>query len=148
MKPDEMKVMTLVTETTTATFEVADGDPPEFSDIALAQRFAELHGDELRFISKWSQWYAWDETRWLEEITLGAFDKARAICLAEAQEAHAPHTKVLLASAKTVAAIERLAKADRCIARTVQGWDTDIYTFNTEAAPPGHDRATTGETTT
>ena len=65
--PDQNKVMTLVTETTTTTFEVEAGDPPEFSDVALAQRFAELHGDELRFISKWSQWYAWEETRWLEE---------------------------------------------------------------------------------
>ena len=37
-----------------------------------------------------------------------------------------------IASAKTVAAIERLAKADRRIAATTDQWDVDPDIFNTE----------------
>ncbi len=40
----------------------------------------------------------------------------------------------IIASAKTVAAIERLAKADRRLAATVDQWDSDPWLFNT---PPG-----------
>ena len=36
-----------------------------------------------------------------------------------------------LASAKTVAAVERLAKADRKLAATFEQWDTDPNKFNT-----------------
>ena len=44
-------------------------------------------------------------------------------------------TKTDLTSAKTVAATERLAKSDRRIAATVDQWDEDPDTFNTEAMP-------------
>jgi putative DNA primase/helicase len=42
-----------------------------------------------------------------------------------------------LASAKTIAAIERLAKSDRRIAATTGQWDADPDVFNTptEVAP-------------
>ncbi len=110
--------------------ELADALPPEFSDEALAQRFADRHGDELRFIAKWSQWCAWTDTRWEEDSTLGAFDKARAICRAAASDADKKR-KTALASAKTVSAVERLAKADRRIAATVDQWDADPDMFNT-----------------
>ena len=110
--------------------ELADALPPEFSDEALAQRFADRHGDELRFIAKWSQWCAWTDTRWEEDSTLGAFDKARAICRAAASDADKKR-KTALASAKTVSAVERLARADRRIAATVEQWDADPDMFNT-----------------
>ncbi len=115
--------------------ELADARPPEFSDEALAQRFTQRHGDELRYIAQWSQWYEWEGTRWEQDSTLAAFDKARAICRAVASAADKPHTKTALASAKTVAAVERLAKADRRIAATVDQWDADPDRFNTEAMP-------------
>ena len=35
-----------------------------------------------------------------------------------------------IASAKTVAAVERLAKADRRLAATEEQWDASSYTFN------------------
>ena len=125
--------------------EVADARPPEFSDEDLAQRFARRHGDGLRYIAKWSQWYEWEGARWEQDSTLDAFDKARAICRAVASDADKPHTKTALASAKTVAAVERLAKADRRIAATVAQWDAAPDTFNTEAMPPDHDGGATGD---
>ena len=126
--------------------EVADARPPEFSDEALAQRFAERHGDELRYVAAWSRWYAWTGAQWVLDTTLDAFDRARAICRAASSDDNKPHTKTALASAKTVAAVERLAKADRRIAATADQWDADPDTFNTEAMPQGHDGGTIGET--
>ncbi len=126
--------------------EVADARPPEFSDEALAQRFAERHGDELRYVAAWSRWYAWTGARWEVDLTLLAFDWARAICRAASSSADTPHIKTALASAKTVAAVERLAKADRRVAATADQWDADPDTFNTEATPPGQDGGTIGET--
>lgn len=128
------------------TVEVADARPPEFSDEALAQRFAKRHGDRLRYVAAWSQWYAWTGARWAMDTTLDAFDRARAICRAASSEADKDHVKTALASAKTVAAIERLAKADRRIAATVEQWDVDPDTINTEAMPPGHDGGADGDT--
>jgi putative DNA primase/helicase len=46
--------------------KIADLDgvrPPQFSDDALALRFAERYGDELRYVAKWSQWLRWTGTR-------------------------------------------------------------------------------------
>ena len=126
--------------------ELADARPPEFSDEALAQRFAERHGDGLRYIAAWRYWYAWTGAQWKHDTTLDAFDRARAICRAASSNADKPNIKTALASAKTVAAVERLAKVDRRIAATSDQWDADADTLNTEAAPPGDDGGTTGET--
>ena len=124
--------------------KLASPTAPEYSDEALALSFATEHGDELRYVAAWSQWHAWTGTRWEEDSTLNTFDRARAICRAAAAAAaecrsNKPRVSTALASAKTVAAVERLAKADRRIAATVEQWDADLDTLNTEAMPPGHD---------
>ncbi len=62
--------------------EIADARPPEHSYEALALRFAQRHGGELRYVATWSQWYAWTGARWEIDSTLDAFDRARAICRA------------------------------------------------------------------
>ena len=114
--------------------EVADARPPAFSDDALAQKFAERYGKNLRYIADWSHWYEWDGARWGRETTLDAFDRARVVCRVAASEADKPSIKTGLTSAKTVAAAERLAKADRRIAATIEQWDTDPDIFNSEEA--------------
>ncbi len=122
-------------------------ESPEYSDDALAQNFADQHGARLRFVAAWGRWYAWTGSRWELDSTLDAFDRARAICRAAAAECRSNRetVKTSLASAKTVAAIERLAKADRRIAATVEQWDADPDLFNTEAMLPGHDGGAIGE---
>ena len=112
--------------------ELADASPPQLSDDAMAQKFAERHSDDLRYIADWSHWYEWNGTRWAREPTYRAFDHARAICRVAALDAEKPGIKTALTSAKTVAAVERLAKADRRIAATTEQWDTDIDVFNSE----------------
>ncbi len=119
-----------------APVELADARPPAFSDDSLAQRFAERYGKDLRYIAAWSHWYEWLGTRWAMEPTRHAFDRARAICRVAASEAEKLGTKNRLASAKTVAAVERLAKVDRRIAATIEQWDTDPDIINSEELTP------------
>ena len=116
--------------------ELADASPPEFSEDALAQRFAERHSKDLRYIAAWSHWYTWTGARWGPESTLAAFDRARAICRVAASEAEKSGLKIRLTSAKTVAAVERLAKVDRRLAATVEQWETDPDLFNSEEPTP------------
>ena len=93
-----------------------------------ALQFAERHIANLRRVAKWGRWLQWDGTRWIEDDTMFAFDLARKICR-EAAAQSLKEAKVL-ASAKTVAAVERLAKADRRLAATTQQWDTHAYLTN------------------
>ena len=62
---------------------------------------------------------------------LHAFDMARLLCREAANAGNKSGVAKTLASAKTVAAVERLAKADRKIAATFEQWDTDPDKFNT-----------------
>jgi putative DNA primase/helicase len=102
------------------------------SEVDIADCFAREHGDELRYVAKWGQWLRYDGKRWVEEPTLLAFDLARRLCreLIEEYGAKQHETKGVL-SAKTVAAVERVARADRRIAATINQWDTDPFALNT-----------------
>ncbi len=105
---------------------------PVFSDEYLALRFAEQHEHDLRYVATtWVRWLTWKKTHWQLDDTLTAFSLARALCREVAIEAEKPGIQKTLASAKTVAAVERLAKADRRLAATVDQWDHDADLFNT-----------------
>ncbi len=115
--------------------------PPPFTDEALALRFAETHEDDLRYaetheddlryVAKWSNWLLYDGTVWASDDTLRAFDLSRVICREASAECNAKKTAQAVASAKTVAAVGRLAKADRRLAATVAQWDQDDFLLNT-----------------
>jgi putative DNA primase/helicase len=109
-----------------------DGASPAFSDDSLAQRFADRHAADLRFVASWGQWFRYDGTRWRQDDTLHAFDLARRVCREASAECNGkPGEKTALASAKTVAAVERLARSDRRIAATIDQWDADPWLLNT-----------------
>jgi putative DNA primase/helicase len=91
--------------------------PPAYSDEALALRFSERYADILRYVAAWSKWLIWNGQYWQFDDTLKAFDYARKICRGAASECDKKFANSV-ASAKTVAAVERLAKADRRIAAT------------------------------
>src|SRR5688572_27137715 len=114
--------------------------PPEFTDEALALDFAAIHEPDLRYVSKWGHWLAWDGHRWRAEDTLLAFDNARRICRSAANRAiiipggrTGARMAAKIASAGTVGAIERLAKADRRLAATIEQWDREPDMLNTPA---------------
>lgn len=107
----------------------------EFSEDALAEEFSQRHKDNLRYVNQWGRWLIWDGRRWKHEETLQAQDLAREI-VREAAIEHAscgntPRQSGQIASAKTVSATERLARADRRHASTVDEWDKDCFLLNT-----------------
>jgi putative DNA primase/helicase len=105
--------------------------PPEFSDDALALRFAEKHCDDLRYISSAKQWRRWNGTRWAAEKTLLSFDYARMVCRDATRHCADERVKKTLASAATVSSIERLARSDRRLAATVEQFDQHKMLLNT-----------------
>jgi putative DNA primase/helicase len=104
------------------------GELPPTAEEALALAFADRHADTLRHVAKWGSWLSFDGTRWQHDETLHAFDLARAICREAALESDKSPSTV--ASAKTVAAVERLAKADRRLAATVEQFDSNPWLLN------------------
>src|SRR5262249_33365252 len=105
---------------------------------AIALRFAQDKARSLRYVHKWGRWFHYSGTRWEEDTTLLAFDLARDLCRKVAQQTR---TKKL-ESAKTVAAVLQLARADRRLAATAQQWDPDPWLLNT---PRGAVDLKTGE---
>jgi len=103
---------------------------PEGSEDAFALEFAARHRDELRYVAAWDRWLVWRGGRWADDDTKLAFDLARRIMRKKVNEGEL-RGAAKLASAKTVAAIERLAQADRRLAATVDQWDADPWLLNT-----------------
>jgi putative DNA primase/helicase len=123
--------------------EPTEARPPAFTDEALALRFAETYAGDLRYVAAWGRWLSFDGTRWHFDETLDAFDRARRICRQAAAECNQLKIATGLASAKTVAAVHGLAKADRRLAATVDQWDADPWLLNT---PGGVIDLRTGQT--
>jgi putative DNA primase/helicase len=116
----------------------ADARPPEYSDEALALRFATARADALRYIASWGRWYEWSGVVWAPDDTLAAYDRVRHECRAGAAEIIARDTSATakrqaanVASAKAVAAVERLTRSDRRLAATVGQWDSEREVFTT-----------------
>jgi len=109
---------------------------PAFSDDYLALKFTARHAHELRYVAQWFSWLKWSGTRWEYEKTLHVFDLARriareyaAMCNNDGDDEGPSPTSI--ASARTVSAIERLARSDRHHAATAEIWDLDIWLLNT-----------------
>jgi putative DNA primase/helicase len=116
-----------------APLQVADARPPEFSDEALALRFAANHAGSARFVAQWGRWLLWTGSYWAFDETMQAFNMARAICRVASAEVPTKSKRLAaaIASAKTVAAIISLARVDRRHAATIDQWDTFPWLLNT-----------------
>ena len=118
-------------------------DLPPTAENSLALAFADRHADELRYIARWGRWLNFDGSRWCFDSTLHAFERARVICREVAIDCGKPASTV--ASAKTVAAVEKLAKSDRRLAAMIEQFDAGPCLFNTDSATydlrTGHGRA-------
>ena len=112
-----------------------DDRPPQYADEGLALRFTNAYLNDLRFVNLWGRWLRWDGCRWLADNTLEAFDMSRAVVRETSAEILAKGLPIkfasAVASAKTVAAIERLARADRRHATRTEDWDADPWLVNT-----------------
>jgi putative DNA primase/helicase len=103
----------------------------QFSDDALALQFTDRLGNGARYVAAWSRWLFFDGVRWREDATLRAFSEARTICREAASGSRSTKVAAKVKSAVTVAAVERLARADRRHAATADQWDVDPWLLNT-----------------
>ena len=108
-----------------------DCRPSGFTDEGLALRFTDKHGATLRYVAGWGKWMMWTGTHWEPDGTMRAFDYSRAICRRASSECNTEKVAAKVASGGVVAAVERLAKADRRHAATVEQWDADPWLLNT-----------------
>jgi len=104
--------------------------PPGFTDDALALKFTSKYADDWRYVAPWGHWLHWDGARWLRETTLKAFDLARRVCREASASCEKANIAAKVASASTVAAVERLARADRKHAAGLDIWDRDQWLLN------------------
>jgi phage/plasmid-associated DNA primase len=104
---------------------------PSFSDEALAIRFASENAEKLRYVASWSKWYVWNGKQWCVDDIKLAFSMVRKECRRAARECNQDSVAKALASAKTVAAVERLAAADQRLAARTEQWDADAWLLNT-----------------
>ena len=108
-----------------------DGGAPAFTDENLALRFSTRHRQTLRYVAGWGYWLEWTGSVWKRDETIHVFDLSRALCRSASRVCNDDRISAKLASAQTVASIERLAKADRRHAATVGQWDTHPWKLNT-----------------
>jgi putative DNA primase/helicase len=108
-----------------------DAIPPAFSDSALALRFVELHADDLRFVAEQGRWFKWNGKWWQFDRVLGTGFAVWKICNVAAAECNKPGVSRMIASAKTIAAVERLARCSPRLAATAEQWDADPWLLNT-----------------
>ena len=97
---------------------------------ALATRFASRHNHELRFVALKAQWLKWTGNTWQPENTLLAFDLARKSIRIDTNEYSNSKSPAVRLTAKTVRAVEQLARADRLVAATIHQWDADDWILN------------------
>ena len=104
---------------------------PEFSDEDLALRFAAEYAYNLRFVAAMGRWFIWNGKRWAADEKRAAFSLSRQVCRAAARDCRKKNIAKSLASAKTVAAVEKLAQADPKLAASVDIWDANPWLLNT-----------------
>ena len=128
--------------------EVADGAPSAaadpalvpYCDEALTLTFSARHADRLRYCDAFGRWFEWDSGRWQEDLRRRVFSHARQLCRDRSLDAldrldgeKAVKVASAVASARTVAAVVGLARADARHATAPEDWDADAWTLNTPA---------------
>lgn len=118
--------------------QTADNDGP-ISDDDLARRFTKRHGDDFRYVATLGRWFKWSGSHWKQDDSLAVFDAARASCYLELgrtlveldKDNERKQLRSKLGAAPTIAAVERLARADRRHAVTIDALDADPWLLNT-----------------
>ncbi len=106
--------------------------PVEYSDDALAQAFTTFYGDDLRYTAAWGRWSIWNGHAWKTDDTRRVLDMAREVCREESKSCKDEKLARHVASARSIAAVERLAQADHMRhAAKVDQWDADLWILNT-----------------
>lgn len=117
------------------TLEEPSGDLMEgvswSTEDGLATAFTRRYSEDWRYCAQWSKWLVWTGQRWNEDRVLFVNHLARGICRSASKKADSPRLKAKLASASTIAAVERIVRAEPRHASIADEWDADIWLLNT-----------------
>ena len=61
----------------------------ETSDLGNARRLVDEHGEDLRYVPEWGKWLAWNENRWMVDVTGEAHRRAKDVAERILDEARA-----------------------------------------------------------
>lgn len=125
-----------------ATRGMTSSPSPTFSEDSFALEFTQRYAQDWKYVAKWNCWLQWVERYWIKEDTYKVYDLSRLICREIAARCSSFTNAVRIASASTVSAVERLARADRKHAANTEQWDCDPWLLNT---PGGIVNLRTGE---
>ena len=105
---------------------------PEYSDFALAEKFAAKHGAIFRHVTNRNDWYFYDGKVWTPDEKLNRYTYARELCSQLARESHEEAVKKSLTHANTVADVIKMVGYDACMKALVNEFDTDPMLLNTQ----------------
>ena len=125
------KILSLAERARQRGAELLDNSMTTLGEDELALQFVKRHGDDFRSVPGWG-WMSFEGTHWLRDARLRHFDAARALCreLGAGVDRSATDEK-RLASAKTIAAVVQLARADQRIVVMPEEFDSDPMLLNT-----------------
>lgn len=104
--------------------------PPEAEE-RLALEFSGRYQSTLKYTAPLGRWAYWTGRQWYPDDTLQIPDLIRTHCREVSIELSDDKVQRRVASAATVAAVERLARSDRRHAMRIEDWDSDPLLLNT-----------------
>lgn len=111
----------------------------EFSEDALAETFTAKYGDEFKYTATTGHWHGYDGKAWAQDETGLMPNLIRTeVCRPAAHAGGGP----AIASARTISAVERIARCDSAHATPPETWDANPWLLNT---PGGTVDLRTGE---
>jgi putative DNA primase/helicase len=105
--------------------------PPEFSEDGIAAIFTRESGGDFRYTAAWGRWHRWNGRFWEYDDTRLVLELVRQVCRVVSSECPDEKLRRRIASAYTVAAVERLIRSDRQHAAMIDQWDSDPWMLNT-----------------
>jgi putative DNA primase/helicase len=96
----------------------------------VALEFEARHAGRLLYGHERGCWFEWDGTRWRQDNTGLAFDRAREVAR-ELSEGESPKTKATMNRTGFASGVERFARHARCF--VAEEWDADPFLLGTPA---------------
>jgi len=104
------------------------GGPPSEDAVALA--FVRLHGSHHRYVPAWRRWIGWEGKRWAIDHDGTVFALIRSIVR---EAVGGTRHERRLATANTIAGVERMARYDPAVITQPDALDADPWLLNTQS---------------
>lgn len=104
---------------------------PSLTEDAIAGQFVLAHAARLQFVPAWGQWFVWSGMQWRRDEVGRPFQESRLICRGATDYTHTASEARRLASAKTIAAVQKIAGSDPMISLPPDAFDRHPMLLNT-----------------